>query len=104
MHSGISKTDQVVLDAASDVASTKSDLQSSATILRSRLEALHGQWEGRGHVAFQGAINAWQNTADRVLNALDTFEAELRASDATYDESDDHVAVALNRYQSALAG
>lgn len=104
MQSGISKTDQVILVAADDVASTKADLQSTVAALRNKLEGLTGQWEGRGHLAFQGVIQAWQSTADRVLTALDTFDAELRSSEAAYDDSDDHVATTLNRYHSALAG
>ena len=103
MHSGVSKTDEAVLAAAADVAATKTELEARTTALRGRLESLNGQWEGRGHVAFQAAITSWQQTADRLVDVMDDFEAALRASEATYERSEDDVAQELNRYHGALA-
>lgn len=101
---GISKSDNVIVEAASDVAATRQELIGRIGALRARLESLNGAWQGRGQLAFQGAITAWQGTADRVVGALDDFGAQLHGSEATYDESEDVVASALNRYQSGLAG
>jgi len=102
--SGVKKTDQVLHAASQDVATTKEELMGRIKTLRGRLEALNGQWEGRGQVAFQGAIESWQNTADRVIGAMDSFKANLDGSESTYDESEDIVAGGLNRYQNGLAG
>jgi WXG100 family type VII secretion target len=99
---GLSKTDDVLLVAAGDVGVTRAQLTGDLTALRARLEQLARRWEGRGHRAFQDAIDAWQQTADRVIGALDGFEAQLRASDDTYLSADDQVSGALSRYAGLL--
>lgn len=101
---GLSKSDQVLIEAARDVGRTKEDLVGDINNLRTKLLNLQGQWEGRGGSAFQGAIQAWQNTADRVLGAMDNFKAELEGSEGTYNESEDIVAGALNKYQDGRLG
>lgn len=97
--SGYKTTDVVLAEAAHDVEGTKLDLQGIITELRSRLDALNGSWQGRGGTAFQGAIQAWQHTADRVVGAMDNFHASLTGTEATYSETEDIVASGLNRYQ-----
>ncbi len=101
---GLSKSDQVLIEAANDVGRTKEDLEGDIRQLRTKLENLQGQWEGRGGRAFQGAIVAWQNTADRVLGAMDNFKAELQGSEGTYNEAEDIVAGGLNKYQDGALG
>lgn len=101
---GLSKSDQVLIEAAKDVGRTKEDLVGDITSLRNKLDQLQGQWEGRGGRAFTGAIQAWQNTADRVLGAMDNFKAELEGSEGTYNEAEDIVAGALNKYQDGRLG
>lgn len=95
---GIGKSEGVVLAAATDVGETRSRLQGDLLALRSRLDHLAGQWEGRGHRAFMEAIDAWQATADRVVRSLDDFEAQLRATESTYDETEAQVAAALGQF------
>lgn len=94
------KTSAAVLaEAAKDVENTKMELQGVIKELRGRLEELNSSWRGRGGTAFQGAINAWQNTADRVVGAMDNFHANLTGTEATYSETEDIVAGGMNRYQ-----
>lgn len=100
---GLSKTDDVLVAAAADVARTRADLGGDLSNLRGRLEQLSGQWEGQGERAFRGAIEAWQRSADQVIGALDGFEAQLRATEGTYAEADGGVASALNRYAGLLS-
>lgn len=95
---GIGKADGVVLAAAADVGQTRAELQGDLAALRSRLDDLAGQWEGRGHRAFMNAVDSWQVTADRVVGSLDDFEAQLRATESTYDDAEDQVAAALGRF------
>ncbi|WP_165872917.1 WXG100 family type VII secretion target [Nocardioides jejuensis] len=95
---GIGKADGVVLAAATDVGETRARLQGDLASLRGRLDHLSGQWEGRGHTAFVNAVGAWQATADRVVRSLDDFEAQLRATESTYDEAESQVASALGRF------
>lgn len=97
--SGYKTSDQVLSEAAKDVLTTKEDLQGIIKEMRSRLETLNSSWRGRGGTAFQGAINAWQNTADRVVGAMDNFHANLTGTEATYSDTEDIVSGGLNRYQ-----
>lgn len=99
---GLSKTDDVLVAAAADVARTRADLTGDLSGLRTRLEQLSGQWEGQGERAFRGAIEAWQRSADQVIGALDGFESQLRATEGTYAETDGGVAAALNRNAGLL--
>lgn len=98
MTSGIGKSEGAVLAAAADVGQTRSRLEGDLAGLRARLDHLAGQWEGRGHRAFRDAVETWQATADRVVRSLDDFEAQLRATEATYDETEAQVAAALGRF------
>lgn len=100
---GLSKTDDVLVAAAADVSRTRADLGGDLNGLRARLEQLSGQWEGQGERAFRGAIESWQRSADQVIGALDGFEAQLRATEGTYAETDGGVASALNRYAGMLS-
>lgn len=95
---GIGKADGVVLAAAADVGQTRSELQGDLAALRTRLDGMAGQWEGRGHRAFMNAVESWQATADRVVRSLDDFEEQLRATESTYDEAEDQVAASLGRF------
>lgn len=99
---GVKATATVLAEAAADVRGTEHDLRGILAELRGRLDALNTTWRGRGGTAFQGAINAWQNTADRVIGHMDEFHASLVGADRTYDESEDLVTNALNRYQGRL--
>lgn len=96
---GIKKSADVLQAAAKDVEGTKEELDAIIIDMRNKLDHLNQAWLGRGGTAFQGAIAAWQRTANRVIGAMDNFHANLTGSDATYDESEDIVAGALNRYQ-----
>lgn len=98
MTSGIGKSEGAVLAAAADVGQTRSRLEGDLVQLRARLDQLAGQWEGRGHRAFRDAVEAWQAAADRVVRSLDDFEAQLRATEDTYDETEAQVAAALGRF------
>lgn len=95
---GIGKADGAVLAAAADVGQTRAQLQGDLATLRARLDDLAGQWEGRGHRAFVSAVDSWQATADRIVRSLDDFEAQLRATETTYDEAEDQVAASLARF------
>lgn len=95
---GIGKSEGVVLAAAADVDDTRGRLDGDLAALRSQLDQLAGQWQGRGHRAFMEAIDAWQATADRVIRSLDDFASQLRASEGTYDDAEAQVAAALGRF------
>ncbi|WP_067437962.1 WXG100 family type VII secretion target [Nocardioides jensenii] len=98
---GYTTTDAVLAEAARDVTTTKNDLEIIIRDLRSRLGELNSAWRGRGGSAFQGAIEAWQRTADRVVGAMDNFHANLTGTEATYSATEDTVASGLNRYQDS---
>lgn len=101
-HATINVGDGDVLRAARDVAATREVLVARTGQMHQRLQQLGGQWAGRGELAFQGAIQAWQRTADRVVAALDGFHEQLTSADATYEQTETGVEQRLNRYAAGL--
>lgn len=96
---GMKASADVLSVAAKDVKSTQEELDGIINDIRTKLDHLNTAWQGKGGQAFQGAILAWQRTANRVTGAMDNFHASLLGTEQTYDETEDHVAGGLNRYQ-----
>lgn len=97
---GYKATADVLTVAAKDVKTTQEELDQIITDIRTKLDHLNTAWQGRGGQAFQGAILAWQRTANRVTGAMDNFHASLTGTEQTYNETDDFVAGGLNRYEN----
>lgn len=89
---------------AGNVRTTQTDIEGKIGQLRGQLSNLETQWIGQGGTAFTGVIQAWERTARRVTGAMENFEANLKGSEATYNESEDIVAGGLNKYQDGRLG
>lgn len=94
--------DGEVARAAGDVAATRQALTGRISELHHRLEDVGGQWQGRGQIAFEGAIEAWRRTAERVIGALDDLHEQLTGAQATYDDTESVVEQRLDRYAAGL--
>lgn len=98
----ISKADQVLLDSAKDLGTTWEDLNGDVKNMRNQLMNLQAQWIGRGGTAFQGAINAWQTHADKVLRTMQDFKEQLIQTEDTYTVTEERVENVFNKYAGGL--
>jgi WXG100 family type VII secretion target len=88
MPSEFSKQDAALEGGARLVADAHGELTQQLSTLRGRLAGIGGQWQGGGSTAFQSLMVRWDDDARRILNALSTFENNLRASESTYNTTD----------------
>lgn len=102
MSGNISKSDQVLLDSAKDLQTTYDDVKGDLSTMRGKLDHLQTAWQGRGGAAFQGAINTWQQKADKVLLCMQEFKEQLEAVDAKYTVTEDDVSAVFNKYADGL--
>lgn len=66
--------------------------------------ATKGSWEGASAGSFTGLIAAWNTDSRRILEALETFESNLRGVDVNYTDADQISADALKKLSSGLSG
>ena len=89
--------------AATMVGEAHCDFDTTARSLGARIDGqLAGGWAGSGADAFVALHEAWQRSHARIAAVLDELEGALRATDATFDASDQDAtrgvsAVALDR-------
>jgi WXG100 family type VII secretion target len=86
MPNQFSKQDAALDRGATYVAAAQADLTQQLAALRSKLMGL--QWTSGGATAFQSMMARWDDDARRILAALSGFENNLRASESTYNTTD----------------
>lgn len=99
--SGYNVAEGVISEAASDIATTKEDLVGDIAQMRGRLESLNESWKGSGGNAFRVAIQSWEQTAKRVVDAMDDFHAALTDSDTEYTSTDANAQSSFNKYANS---
>lgn len=99
---GISKSDQVLIDAANDLGNVYQDVTTTLSTMRSELEELRRQWQGGGGTAFQNAIDAWDAGAKKTLKHMEIFAQQLQDTEKTYSVTEDTVQSTFNKYAGGL--
>ena len=84
------------------VQAARGDLDSQLNGLRGKLASIGSQWQGAGAGAFTTTMQRWDEQAKKITSALDTFEAELLASEKTYNTTDESQMQNYNNLQSRL--
>lgn len=74
---------------AAAVAQARTELKGQTDALDGKLSGIGSSWKGEGAIAFQSLMARWREDAQKLTAALDTFEANLRASDQTYVSADE---------------
>lgn len=98
----ISKSDQVLIDSATDLAQTYEDVKAKFDKMRSQLQSMESQWVGSGGRSFQGAIAAWDNKQNQVLRNLEDFSGKLSDAETTYSVTESDVDAVFNKYTTGL--
>lgn len=89
MAGEMSKQDQALTRAAQMVQSARGDLDQQLGSLRGKLSGIGAQWQGAGSAAFQQVMARWDESARKITSALNEFEANLQASEQTYNAADE---------------
>lgn len=89
MASELSKQDQALDRGARMVSDARSELDQQLASLRGQLAGIGASWIGSGSTAFQGVMTRWDADTRRIIAALNEFEANLKASESTYNTSDE---------------
>lgn len=102
MAGEVTKQDQALTRGAQMVASARGDLDSQLGSLRGKLSGIGAQWRGAGSSAFQQVMVRWDEDARKIIQALDEFESNLRASEQTYNANDEAQSSTFGKLSSRL--
>lgn len=92
MAGGFGTQTGVMVDVAKRLEAINGELQAQLGSLRSRLEPLVAEWQGRGATAFQGTMARWSTDAKRINDALLGISERVRQGGQTYQVNEDEAA------------
>jgi WXG100 family type VII secretion target len=102
MAGEMSKQDQALTRGAQMVSSARGDLEQQLSSLRGKLAGIGAQWQGAGSTAFQQVMVRWDDNARKITSALNEFEANLVASEQTYNAADEAQSATYSKLSSRL--
>src|SRR5450756_1818142 len=77
MAGEVSAADGALKAGATAVAQSRAELKQQLKALEGNLSGIGAKWKGQGAVAFGALMVRWNEDANKIINALDTFEANL---------------------------
>ena len=77
---------EAVQQASSAAQQSISRIQSEVMALHTQLSNLQGSWSGQAATAFQGVVNEWHLTAQRVDESLNSINHALSLAAQQYFE------------------
>jgi WXG100 family type VII secretion target len=96
--------DRTLSRAATMVNQAHGDFNRLATTLSDNLLAQQGKWQGQGGRAFTNLHQAWKEKQDRIVNALNEFEASLQSTEKDNLTTDQAQSDFMNRNHDRLGG
>jgi WXG100 family type VII secretion target len=102
MAAEVSAADGALKQGADAVANSRAELQRELSSLEGKLAGIGSHWQGQGAVAFNSLMARWREDATKIVNALNEFEANLTASQASYTAADDAQQSTFSRLQGRL--
>jgi uncharacterized protein YukE len=88
--------------AAGLVAAARGDFERYNNEVVERIDSARATWVGQGGAAFNALGHAWSEKQRTITNALDGFEAALRATERDNTTTDDMQSSAFTRSQQRL--
>ena len=90
--------------AAGMVAQAKGDFDRLSAVLSDNITAQQSRWQGQGGRAFFNLHQAWTEKQNRVVQALNEFEAALTSTDKLNVTTDTGEAQNMNKNLNRLGG
>src|SRR5659263_674233 len=97
-----SAADGALKAGAIAVSQSRAELKQQLKALEGNLSGIGAKWKGQGAVAFGALMVRWNEDANKIINALDTFEATLGCSPSTCAAADDAQASAMGSLANRL--
>ncbi|CAB4705150.1 MAG: WXG100 family type VII secretion target [Actinobacteria bacterium] len=94
--------DKTLTRAAGMVAEAKGEFDGISKTLMNNVESLKAQWGGQGSTAFQALAMAWNEKQQKIVNALNEFEANLTTTEKDNLATDDQQSASLVGLQNSL--
>lgn len=102
MAGEVSKQDQALTRAAGMVASARQELDGQLQGLSGKLQGIGAQWQGMGAASFTQIMEKWNTDAKKIIAALDTFENNLKKSEASYTATDEAAQSSFSKLSGRL--
>lgn len=102
MAGEVSAADGALKAGAAKVAQSRAELKQQLKALEGNLAGIGAKWKGQGAVAFSSLMVRWNEDANKIINSLDVFEANLMSSQSTYTAADDAQASTMSRLSGRL--
>ena len=87
----LSQTDKALSTAAEHVRQARVDVKGKCNTLTDQVNALMGQWGGRGADSFNKLMIEWQNKQEIILRALDRLAEAMVETEKDNLKTDDAV-------------
>lgn len=96
--------DRTLVRAAEMVATAKTDFDGLSKTLSSNILAQQSKWQGQGGRAFFQLHQAWTEKQERIVKALNEFEASLTATERDNISTDETQQSYMAKNHSRLDG
>ena len=96
--------DRTLSRAAGMVATAKSDFDRLSHTLSDNITAQQSKWQGQGGRAFFSLHQAWTEKQNRIVQALNEFEAALTSTERDNVNTDQAQSDFMNKNHSRLDG
>lgn len=96
--------DQTLSRAATMVNQAHSDFNKLSQTLSDNLIAQQAKWQGQGGRAFTNLHQAWKEKQDRIVNALNQFEASLQSTEKDNVNTDQAQSDYMTKNMDRLGG
>jgi uncharacterized protein YukE len=96
--------DQTLSRAANMVATAKADFDRLSSTLSDNLLAQQAKWQGQGGKAFTNLHTAWTEKQNRIVRALNEFEASLTSTEKDNVNTDQAQSDYMAKNHSRLDG
>jgi WXG100 family type VII secretion target len=93
---------QTLRAAATDVRSTRSDVDGDLRRLRAVIDQLAMAWRGQAGTGFQALMQRWQEDTQKLLVAMDGIADLLDSSGTEHQLTDEAQQQAMSRIHAAL--
>ena len=96
--------DRTLSRAAGMVATARSDFDRLSSVLSDNIIAQQSKWQGQGGKAFFSLHQAWTEKQNRIVRALNEFEASLTTTERDNINTDQTQSDYMNKNISRLDG
>ena len=96
--------DRTLSRAAAMVATAKSDFDRLSATLSDNITSQQSKWQGQGGRAFFSLHQAWTEKQNRIVQALNEFEAALTSTERDNINTDQSQSDYMNKNHSRLDG